>query len=247
MSLSDEYRRQFALRSWEVVLSLLPPVHGQLVLDLGCGVGDQAFELTARGARVIGVDANQELLATARGRRIIGAEFRAGDLKAPDVETPVDGLWCSFATAYVPDLAPTLARWKSLLRPGGWIALTEVDNLFGHEPVQPETRELFAAYARDALDKNRYDFYMGGKLRRLLEQAGYTVTNAQEVPDRELSFSGPAAAEVVAAWNARLDRMNGLRAFCGPRFDALRADFIGSLVHPDHRSTARVCFCCAVA
>lgn len=68
MNLSDEYRNQLAWRSWSSVMDLLPAVDGQLVLDLGCGVGDQAFELAARGASVIGIDANEELLATARAK-----------------------------------------------------------------------------------------------------------------------------------------------------------------------------------
>ena len=50
MSLSDDYSRQFAWRSWATILDALPPLAGQTVLDLGCAVGDQAAELVARGA-----------------------------------------------------------------------------------------------------------------------------------------------------------------------------------------------------
>ncbi len=245
MSLADDYRRQFAMRSWSTVFSLLPEIDGQLVLDLGCGVGDQAIELTARGARVVGIDANHELLAVARARGIAGASFRMGDLKTPDVEALADGIGCSFAAAYVPDLTLALSHWKTLLKPGGWVAMVEVDDLFGHEPVRADTRELLAAYARDAFDKQRYDFHMGRKLRAHLEQAGYAVTNAQQVPDRELAFDGPADAEVVDAWKARLERMASLRNFCGSSFVSLRDDFIGTLSRADHRSVARVCCCIA--
>jgi len=82
-----------------------------------------------------------------------------GDLKElPDFDDLVDGIWSSFATAYVPELGPMLAGWKNQIKPGGWIALTEVDDLFGHEPVEPQTGHFLAEYARDALAKNRYDF-----------------------------------------------------------------------------------------
>jgi ubiquinone/menaquinone biosynthesis C-methylase UbiE len=68
-------------RAWSTIFDALPPLRGQTVLDLGCGVGDQAAELVARGARVIGVDMNDELLRTARSRRLENSEFRKGDLR----------------------------------------------------------------------------------------------------------------------------------------------------------------------
>jgi len=244
MGLAEEYRRQFAWRSWPKILSLLPAIDGQVVLDLGCGIGDQAAELAARGAHVIGVDANDELLAVARSRKIVNAEFRLGDLKAlPDFDDPVDGIWCSFSTAYVPELSPILAGWKKRIKPGGWTALTEVDDLFGHEPLELQTAELLAEYARDTLAKNRYDFYMGRKLRGHLERAGFTIASEQQVPDRELSFDGPAEPEIVQAWLKRLNRMNGLRDLCGSNFERVRGDFLGALIRSDHRSSAKV-WCC---
>lgn len=47
MSLSSEYKRQFGWRDWPSVLDGLPSLHGQTVIDLGCGVGDLAAELSA--------------------------------------------------------------------------------------------------------------------------------------------------------------------------------------------------------
>ena len=97
MSLVDEYKRQFGWRSWPAVFDALASLQGQTVLDLGCGVGDLAAEFVARGARVIGVDLNADLLAHARSRRLAGAEFRIGDLRVfLDLEIAADGLWCSF-------------------------------------------------------------------------------------------------------------------------------------------------------
>jgi 2-polyprenyl-3-methyl-5-hydroxy-6-metoxy-1,4-benzoquinol methylase len=135
MTLSDEYLRQLGFRPWAKVMDSLPPLHGKTVLDLGCAVGDQAALLAARGARVIGIDGNPELLETARSRGIPSAEFRHGYLHALDETEPADGIWCSFAVAYFTDFAPILGVWKQRLKPGGWIALTEIDELFGHEPV----------------------------------------------------------------------------------------------------------------
>jgi SAM-dependent methyltransferase len=243
MSLSDGYKRQFAWRPWSEIMDLLPALDGKTVLDLGCGIGDQAAQLASRGARVIGVDANDELLATARSRGIPNAEFRSGDIRALDEVGVVDGIWSSFAAAYVPELGPTLAHWRQHLNPGGWIALTEVDNFFGHEPVEPTTRSLLSSYAHEALAANRYDFEMGRKLRSHLEQAGFTIADSRTLIDKELSYDGPADSGVLDSWKARLERMKALRDFCGTMFEHVRDDFLAALSHADHRSLAKVYYC----
>lgn len=119
MSLVDHYRNQRVWRDWRQVLAELPPLGGARVLDLGGGIGDQAELLCARGARVLGVDANATVIDAAQARRIAGAEFLVGDLRnLPVQEQAFDGLWASFTAAYFPELGPVLASWQQRLRPG---------------------------------------------------------------------------------------------------------------------------------
>ena len=246
MDLSSEYKRQFGWRAWPTILDALPPLCDQTVLDLGCGVGDLAAEFVARGARVIGVDMNEELLREARSRQLSNAEFRAGDLRRlPDLEIAADGLWCSFAAAYFPDLSTVLTRWAGSLRSGGWIALTEIDDLFGHEPLSVRTKALFRAYAGRALAAG-YDVHMGRKLRAHLEHSGFAVVKMLTVDDQELSFSGPARADVLDGWRARFDRMKLLRDVCGPDIDRVQAEFLGCLKRADHTSVAKVNCCIGI-
>ena len=228
------------------MLGALPRIEGQTVLDLGCGVGDLAAELASRGARVIGVDASEELLVTARARQIPNAEFLCADLRnLPDLGIVADGVWSSFAAAYFIDLSGVLSSWSAYIRPGGWMALTEIDDFFGHEPLRARTRSLHDAYAQDALAAERYDFQMGRRLREHLERSGLTVAKELSPGDRELAFDGAAAPEVVEAWRARLDGMTLLRTFCGEEWNAVREDFLGCLSRADHRAAARVCFALA--
>jgi ubiquinone/menaquinone biosynthesis C-methylase UbiE len=244
MSLANDYKRQFSWRDWPTIFDALPPLEGQTVLDLGCGVGDLAAEFVARGARVIGVDMNEELLRVARSRQLANAEFRMGDLRTlADFGIASDGIWCSFTAAYFPDLPTVLAAWTRNIKAGGWIALTEIDDLFGHEPLSDRTRALLRSYAEDALASGRYDFHMGRKLRDHLEHSGFTVLKLLARKDQELSFSGPASPEVLDAWQARFDRMKLLRDFCGPNFQKVREEFLACLMRTDHRSLAKV-YCC---
>ena len=247
MDLIEEYARQFAWRSWPTLLGALPPLAGATVLDLGCGPGGLAAELAGRGARVLGVDGNAELVAAAQGRGIEGARFLNADLRelTREVDAPVDGIWCSFAAAYFVDLERVLAAWRELLVPGGWIALTEVDDMFAHEPVRARTAELFEAYVEDGLRAGRYDFRMGRKLADRARAAGFTIERELEVPDRELAFSGAAGEDVLAAWRQRFERMGLLARAFGDEYEAARDDFLAALASSEHVSRARVCFCLA--
>lgn len=129
MNLASEYRQQCGWRAWPEILDALPPVRGQVVLDLGCAAGDLAAEFVARGARVIGVDIDDKLIEEARSRKLANADFRRLDLRTlPDLGVTADGLWSSFAAAYFPELSTVLASWSRNLRPGGWLALTEIDD-----------------------------------------------------------------------------------------------------------------------
>src|SRR5215813_13164860 len=223
MGLADDYARQFQWRDWQTVLNALPSLHGQTVMDLGCGIGDLAAELAGRGAYVIGLDINEELLQRARSRQLPNVEFRALDLRGNlDLGIHVDGIWCSFAAAYFIDFSDALISWSKDLKPGGWIALTEIDDLFGHEPLSASTTARLTAYYDDALAANRYDFRAGRKLKHHLENAGFVVTRSLTIRDRELSFSGPADACMVAAWRARWERMPVLKQFLGPEFNPVR-------------------------
>ena len=246
MSLVDEYRAQSAWRRWGTILDALPPLGGRTVLDLGCGIGDQAAALTARGARVIGFDLDDELLRHARARGLANAEFHAADLRSPlPIAAPADGIWCSFAAAYLLDLPSALRVWKGHLRTGGFIVLVEVDDLFGHEPLAARARTRLDAYAREALAAGRYDFHMGRRLRGHLELTGFTVSRILTPEDDELSFTGAASREVLEAWRRRFDRMPLLRDLCGPEFAAVRDDFLACLASADHGSLCRVVCCLA--
>lgn len=246
MSLVAEYRQQFFWRSWNLILDEVPIRAGQTVLDLGCGVGDQSRELASRGCKVLGIDGNDEFVKAAKLLHLSDCEFRSCDLRdAPDVGLEVQGIWCSFVAAYFVDLVGFLKRWAYSLQQGGWLAITEIDDLFGHEPLSKRTKFLLESYVEEGLAAGRYDFRMGSKLKDYVPLAGFTVTHLLEVSDRELAFNGPASPEVVVAWRMRFQRMPLLKSMCGSEFEKVQEEFLACLTRSDHVSTAKVMSCIA--
>jgi len=245
MNLAQQYERQYAWRSWRQAYDALQPVDGTSLLDLGCAIGDQSRDLAGRGARILGIDADGQLVAHAQSRGIAHATFKVGDIRHPQVGASFDGLWASFVPAYFPDLAPVLSAWRELLKPGGWIALTEVDGMFDHEPLTAGARALLASYGSEAAAAGRYDFDMGRKLSAHLSAAGFQVEKELILPDRELSFAGAASPEVLEAWSGRLARMRLLQEWAQRDYPALQEELLRCLSSPVHRSGCRVHFCVA--
>ena len=61
-SLLDQYQRQWKWRDWELTFSRLPDPKGSLVYDLGCAHGEHTLLLSKMGAKIIGLDRNQDLI-----------------------------------------------------------------------------------------------------------------------------------------------------------------------------------------
>jgi SAM-dependent methyltransferase len=239
--LSAQYERQERWRHWDDALACVPLETGQRVLDLGCGVGQVAARFHRLGARVIGVDANEELLEAAR-RRSPTVRFERLDLGelTPASFGRVDGVWASFVAAYLSNLESVLARWADCVVPGGWVALVEMDDLLGHQPLPPSIRDEIDAFYASTRAAGRYDFQCGRRLAGAAECAGLTVIHEGTLPDDELSFQGPAPRDVLEAWRLRLRRMGGLQGFLGARFLEFERRFLRALASPDHRSHTRV-------
>ena len=108
-----------------VVRTILDGLPRGRALDAACGTGRHAEYLASLGHEVIGVDGSPEMLAAA-GAKLPGAEFRQGDLHhllVPDQH--VDVVVCTLALTHVMDLAPVLAEFARVLRPGGHLVTSD--------------------------------------------------------------------------------------------------------------------------
>jgi len=122
-----------------------------VVLDLACGTGDLSVELARHGLSAIGLDRSAGMLQAARGRSrsssrsspggcpstaLPAAPLIRGDgLALPFHTGALDGIVCGFALRNFAALPPALEECARVLRPGGRIALLEVD-----APSQPLLR-----------------------------------------------------------------------------------------------------------
>jgi len=102
-------------------LALAP---GSLVLDLASGTGDMCIDLAKLGQRPVSVDFSFGMLAADRS----GAPRVQADItRLPVPDGAVDGATCGFALRNLVDLDAFFAELGRVVRPGGRIALVDVD------------------------------------------------------------------------------------------------------------------------
>jgi len=130
--LADRYARRsrFARQRVANVLSLLPPLDGLTVVDIGCGMGTFAIECARRGARALGVDPAPAALPAARrvaeAEGVRGAWFaRADGVRLPLADGSMDLALAADVTEHLDEatLASLLAEAARVLRPGGRLVL----------------------------------------------------------------------------------------------------------------------------
>ena len=160
-----------------IVTGILDSLPVGTALDAACGTGRYAALLAARGHRVIGVDGSPDMLALARSRAP-DVEFHSGQLTdLPLADTSVDLVVCALALTHVADLAPVVAEFARVLRPGGHLVLSDIHPERVLHGSIPNVRRADGEPARVAT----YRHLVGDYLRAALA-AGLTPLRCEEPP-----------------------------------------------------------------
>jgi ubiquinone/menaquinone biosynthesis C-methylase UbiE len=153
---------------------------GMTCLDAGCGGGDVAFDMArtvgVRG-KVAGTDIDEAKLAIARSEArqqgLFNVEFFRADLQREVPPGIYDLAHARFLLTHLPNPAAALANLREALRPGGRIAIEDIDftGYFCHPEIPAFRRyvELYTALAaRRGGDPN-----IGRRLHELAAAAGF--------------------------------------------------------------------------
>ena len=246
MNLVEEYKNQNSWRDWNFYVKKLPIKNNDIIYDMGCSIGVVTKKLANKSYKVIGIDNNPELIEEAQ--RINAAEninYLTENLTTLNYqELPkCDGIWSSFVASYFPNFTFILNKWKSVLKPNGWIGIVEMSGLFSHEPLSQSSLDVFKQYYLRQCRNNSYDFKMGSKLKDFLLDCEFNIIFEDNIFDRELTFDGPAEPPIIKSWENRFDRMLRFKEYVGERkFDGIKNEFLKCLADKNHKSNTIVKF-----
>jgi SAM-dependent methyltransferase len=177
---------------------------GESVLDVGCGCGDTSLQLAAAGARVVGVDISEPMLAHARQRteqaRAANLEFLRADAAEYRFEPRFDLVFSRFGVMFFADPDAAFANLRMALKPTGRLAFVcwrdwrenewvreSTAAVRPHAPPQPQL---------GSEDPGPFSFADLARVRRILFGAGFDSVTAKPL-DVPLAF-GKTLDDAVA-------------------------------------------------
>ncbi len=202
---------------------LLAATPGSRILEVGCGLGDDAAALAGRvapGGSVVAVDGSQAMVDAARKRHgdIAGLSFDVADAaQLPYGDATFDGCRIDRVLQHIADPAAAIRDMVRVLRPGG--VLVAFDNDWETLTIDSPNRALTRSILNTWCDRFPSG-WIGRRLVALFLDAGLEdvethpktlVSSDLSVADRIFSFFATAEGLVTAGTISRDDADRWMR------------------------------------
>lgn len=172
----------FVSRYGAGLVALLEPLKGEKILDLGCGTGDLAHEISMSGAQVTGVDASESMIEKAR-KKFPHMMFECRDAVHLVGRDDYDAVFSNAVLHWIKDQDTVLKNVYNSLKPGGRF-VAEMGAKGNVQKVIGATLDVIQkhGYTIDEISDNWY-FPSIGEYASKLEHQGFTL-RFMEVYDR---------------------------------------------------------------
>ena len=152
------------------VLDMLGDISGKSVLDAGCGTGTLAAEAARRGANVLGVDADENMLKTAR-KNYPQLTFERCKLEEFKRDCAFDCVYSNAVLHWIADQEKVAENIYACLKDGGMFAC----EFGGAGNADTVLTALKAGLEREGAQYKSPFRYRGLEFKRVLVNAGFAV------------------------------------------------------------------------
>lgn len=173
-----ERLRVLARAKWPTTKALFDRIglkRGMRCLDLGCGIGAVTLRLAEWTGSAVGIDADAEALNIARSeaaRAGLAAEFRVGSIETLAEEPIYDLVYARYLLTHLADPASALKRMARAARPGGTIAVEDIDFAGQFSYPRCPAFERYGELYQQVVRKRGADPCIGPRLLGLMQDAG---------------------------------------------------------------------------
>ena len=201
--LEESYRLADIVKQRHKTLDVLKLKTGELVLDIGCGVGFLTHEMAlqvGKSGKVIGLDKNPAMISHARKRcvRLKQTEFYEGDAgKLPVDDQTLDAVSCTQVLLYVKDVPNVLAEMRRILKPGGRLVIVETDwrGVVLNNTDDSMTNNIFSAWDNSVPNPN-----LPVHLKPLLQKHGFSKIKVDPIPILNTEYSPSNFSHSMLKW-----------------------------------------------
>ncbi len=180
-------RHAFVSKYGKELVELLQAEKGERILDLGCGTGDLANELSEFGVDVVGVDQSEKMIEQAK-RKYSYLPFYVKDAVQLDYDCEFDAVFSNAVLHWVKDAEEALQGIYRSLKAGGRF----VAEFGGKGNIRKITDELERQFEREEIAfEEHFPWYYPsiGEYTTLMERTGFRVVFAAHI-DRPTPLIG---------------------------------------------------------
>lgn len=160
------------------VVTLLSPLPGERILDLGCGDGPLTQQLSDLGCEVVGVDASAEMIAAAKA---LGLDARVMDGQALEFTDEFDAVFSNAALHWMTEPEKVITGvWRALKRGGRFVG--EFGGKGNVAIIVSALHDALHTRAIDATTVNPWYNPSAEEYRTKLEARGFVVNEIDLFP-----------------------------------------------------------------